>query len=688
MGKQSKSESEDSDFGEPYQYEEGFDGIEHERRCTDCCMAIFFILFFCGCIALLFVSLPKSNYKYIYIPTDHRGLMCGYDNRKVDVKNKEDLPDLTNKKYLFWVRPGAPGYSRSFCVEKCPTSGLFIQTVLKFNGSNTAITRIDEGFTKDHICYEYDSNKNGHIQVKATIENYSEPVTNPNRYFCPYATRKIIERCFPIGEAFNTSIDDLKEDIKEFGNSVNGASVAIQAVEDVYNTLWMIAAAVGVALILSIIWLCLLRCCAAFFVWLAVILAAASMAALTYLSFKQWKNDFNNHQLIEAYTFGFASEDLNSKVFKIIFIILLVLDAIFILLVIFLFNRIRTSIKIIKYVSRAFGKKPSLFFFPIVNYFIMFVWWTYVIGCAVVLFGAGKPERKFVTEGHTTVDKIEMKYDLIIQGFAIYLFVGFIWVSLFIDALGEMTVAGVMAQYYFTYDEDRKNLPHCMVTRSFFRSLKYHTGSLAIGSFIITVCKLIRATLEYVDQKTKDRTGCFAECLIKCCKCCMFVLEKFLKFLNRNAYIMIAIHGYNFWNGAKNAFKLIVRNCVRVAVLNWVGDFTLFLGRVFVSAGVTAASLWLFKTNKDVQFIIVPAVIVFICSYLASGAFTGVFEIGIDSMFMCYMEDEERNDGINHRKYASKGLQKFMKKNDTQKNEKKKKKREVSEDESLSDESD
>lgn len=687
MGKSSGSESDDSDYGQPYEYEEGFNGIEHERKCTDCCMAIFFILFFCGCLALLFVSLTKSNYKYIYIPTDHRGLMCGYDNRKVNVQNNEDLPDLTNKKYLFWVRPGAPGYSRSFCVEECPKVGLFIETVLKFNGTKTGISRIDGGFQRDHLCYDYNSKKQGNIQVKAIIENYSEPATESNRYFCPYATRKMLERCFPSGDSFNTTIDDIKNEIKEFGSSMNGVSVAIRAVEDIYNTIWMIAAAVGVSLILSILWLCFLRCCAAFFVWLAVILAAAAMAALTYLSYKQWKDEFNNHQLIETYTFGFASEDLNSKVFKIIFIVLIVIDAIYILLVIFLFSRIRLSVKIIKYVSRAFSKKPSLFFFPIVNYIIMFIWWVYVIGCAVVLFGAGTPERKFVSEGHTVVDKIEMKYDLIIQGFAIYLLIGFIWVSLFIDALGEMTVAGVMAQYYFTYEEDRKKLPHCMVSRSFFRSLRYHTGSLALGSFIITVCKLIRAIFEYIDQKTKGKRGCFAECLIKCCKCCLYCLEKFLKYLNRNAYIMIAIHGYNFWNGAKNAFMLIVRNCVRVAVLNWVGDFTLFLGRVFVSMGVTAGSLWLFKTNKDVQFIVVPAVVVFICSYLASGAFTGVFEIGIDSMFLCFMEDEERNDGINHRKYSSKGLRKFMQKKEEESDKKAKKKRDIDE-LSLSEDSD
>ena len=77
----------------------------------------------------------------------------------------------------------------------------------------------------------------------------------------------------------------------------------------------------------------------------------------------------------------------------------------------------------------------------------------------------------------------------------------------------------------------------------------------------------------------------------------------------------------------------------------------------------------------------------FICSYLASGAFTGVFEIGIDSMFLCFMEDEERNDGINHRKYSSKGLRKFMQKKEEESDKKAKKKRDIDE-LSLSEDSD
>jgi hypothetical protein len=129
-------------------------------------------------------------------------------------------------------------------------------------------------------------------------------------------------------------------------------------------------------------------------------------------------------------------------------------------------------------------------------------------------------------------------------------------------------------------------------------------------------------------------------------KCCLWCFEKFLKFLNRNVYIIIAIHGDSFCKAAAKAFDLILRNMVRVATLNWVGDFTLFLGRIFVAGGVTVFAVFFFtKVKPDVQCLIVPAVLVFLCGWLASAAFTGVFEMGIDAMFICYQEDEERNDG-------------------------------------------
>ena len=36
-------------------------------------------------------------------------------------------------------------------------------------------------------------------------------------------------------------------------------------------------------------------------------------------------------------------------------------------------------------------------------------------------------------------------------------------------------------------------------------------------------------------------------CFRKCCTCCLWCLEKFMKFVNRNIYIMTAIKGINIF---------------------------------------------------------------------------------------------------------------------------------------------
>ena len=46
------------------------------------------------------------------------------------------------------------------------------------------------------------------------------------------------------------------------------------------------------------------------------------------------------------------------------------------------------------------------------------------------------------------------------------------------------------------------------------------------------------------------------------------MLEKFMRYINRNAYVVCAIYGKNFCSSARDAFFLLLRNVVRVAVLD------------------------------------------------------------------------------------------------------------------------
>lgn len=54
-------------------------------------------------------------------------------------------------------------------------------------------------------------------------------------------------------------------------------------------------------------------------------------------------------------------------------------------------------------------------------------------------------------------------------------------------------------------------------------------------------------------------------------------------FFTQNAYTATAINSTNFCTSAKDAFVILVENALRVAAINTVGDFMLFLGKVGLS---------------------------------------------------------------------------------------------------------
>lgn len=104
----------------------------------------------------------------------------------------------------------------------------------------------------------------------------------------------------------------------------------------------------------------------------------------------------------------------------------------------------------------------------------------------------------------------------------------------------------------------------------------YHLGTIAFGSLILAICRLIRVILEYINHKLKKYDNAFVKAVMCCLRCFFWCLEKFIKFINKNAYIMCAIHGKNFCRSAKDAFNLLMRNVVRVFVLDKVSSKNMY----------------------------------------------------------------------------------------------------------------
>lgn len=198
-----------------------------------------------------------------------------------------------------------------------------------------------------------------------------------------------------------------------------------------------------------------------------------------------------------------------------------------------------------------------------------------------------------------------------------------------------------------------------------------HFGTLAFGSLIIAIVKLIRLLLEYIQKKVEKKTGKIARCLFCCCRCCLFCLEKFLKFLNRNAYIVTAIYGTGFITSARRAFHIITSNPLRLLVIDKVCDFLIFLGKICITVGIGILSFFFFTGRfsfakdhvPELHYYFIPLALIIIGTYIIATCFFSVYSMAVDTLFICALEDLRLQDkNSSHELVMPKGLRKVFKK--------------------------
>uniref|UniRef100_A0A673AGY7 Choline transporter-like protein n=1 Tax=Sphaeramia orbicularis TaxID=375764 RepID=A0A673AGY7_9TELE len=274
----------------------------------------------------------------------------------------------------------------------------------------------------------------------------------------------------------------------------------------------------------------------------------------------------------------------------------------------------------------------SLFFVPV---------GIHVLVCGFHLFWSDGSAGNPVQNEETGLTEFRLTGPL--QYLTWYHAVGLVWISEFILACQQMTVAGAVVTYYFTRDKTR--LPVTPILSSVLRLVRYHLGTVAKGSFIITLVKIPRLVLMYIHNQLKGKENACARCLLKTCICCLWCLEKCLNYLNQNAYAATAINSTSFCTSARDAFVILVENALRVATINAVGDFVLFLGKILIVTSTAFAGVLLLNYQRDYAEWLLPLIIVCLFAFLVAHCFLSIFEIVVDVLFLCFAIDTKYNDG-------------------------------------------
>ncbi|XP_053658019.1 choline transporter-like 2 [Anopheles marshallii] len=487
-------------------------------------------------------------------------------------------------------------------------------------------------------------------------------------------------------------------------NSVHQTSQMI--VEDILESWRMILVFVACSVLASLVLITMLRWIAKPMVWISIIGVIAALSYGVYYSFREYQSIRANPVAAHVNVSPNLSSLVNSwfksdQTWLWILIALSIVLIVLLLVVLVLRKRIVIAIALVKEGSKAVSASYSTVFFPLVPWILQAA--VIVFSLLVLLFLASIGDPVFKINGLNTsitclcsngykegdiCDPVvfnenckdtsrahdqgrcmdaachfqEVDSPSIVGYFHALNVVGFFWCICFVSAFSEMVLAFTFATWYWTRQKSR--LPFFVLTRGVTRTIFYHLGTLAFGSLIIAICKIIRAFLEYVDHNLKRYDNGVTRAILCCCRCFFWCLESFLKFLNTNAYIMCAIYGKNFCSSAKDAFSLLTRNVLRVIALDKVTGFLFFLSKLLLASGMAAITYTYFDSNlpkTPLNYPFVPAVFVFIGTYIIASIFFSVYSVAVDTLFLCFLEDIERNDGSAERPFVmSKGLLKIL----------------------------
>ncbi|TRY82249.1 hypothetical protein DNTS_009363 [Danionella cerebrum] len=767
MGRKKKEEeenrSESSEYGAPAQFDPSFSGPIHNRSCTDVICCILFMLVITGymvvgildlkenknlegkrTMTVLWMSLAINDCfcssvsyefpllcvccccspvawlygdpRHVLNPRNSTGMFCGIGQNKdkPSVMYFDIIKCATATNIMAAALQGLQCPTTQVCVKSCPSDFWALSPLAYFPNAKPV------DYFKQELCVPS-------FQLKNTTFTVSEII---NKELCSSfttPTTSVLGRCLPSlgGTAYNPSnipanfsLPGLNQNqtlaaianatgaggaFNDLTNSFNIKDVGLRIFEDFAKSWQWIVAGLVIAMVVSILFLLLLRFTAPVLIWVLI------FGVLAVGAFGIWYC-YNEYMSLASSTLNFSNVGFTTNVqvylqvrdtWLAFLIILCVVEGVLLLALIFLRTRILIAIALIQETSRALGHMMSTLFYPVVTFVLVLVCVSYWGITALYLATSGSPVYKVVTMNSTQGDcsairanqscdpetfnssqfplcpsarcvfinyNTEGLFQRSLFNLQIYNVFAFLWCVNFVLALGHCSLAGAFASYYWAFSKP-SDIPMFPLTQAFIRALRYHVGSLAFGALILTLIQMVRIILEYLDHKFKGlkphrafvsehravsenisilspaaQNPC-ARFIMCCLKCCFWCLEKFIKFINRNAYIMVRPHALSTKprrTSSDGVFLWIVDRHIREELLR-VGEERI------LSAHAEHRTTVVFG------------------AYLIAHGFFSVYNMGVDTLFLCFLEDLERNDGSPEKPYfMSKNLMKILNKKNKQ----------------------
>lgn len=229
------------------------------------------------------------------------------------------------------------------------------------------------------------------------------------------------------------------------------------------------------------------------------------------------------------------------------------------------------------------------------------------------------------------------------------------WLLTCVENLSNMVVMITASTYYFNNDaetaKDEASQKPAEVCTGWTVTYCSHIGTVAVGSLLIAIMRLIKWTFVAIAHKIETMGGDngFVRCMVGCAMCLIQCLETIVEYLTEAAFCYIAVTGDNFFYGAYNAFLLNLRHLAEFWWTHALAKFFMFISKVAVICGNCALYYFvlvpLMIGEKHTSW--GPLIIVGVASYLMVSIFVGMYDVAADAILTSYAIDCEVNGGEN-----------------------------------------
>lgn len=649
--------------------------IQENRKCRDLIFLLVFIAFWIGMIVNSSFGFNRGDPRRLVYGLDYKGNLCG---------NKNSKPDLRELQVRYWQNPNQVYQSglrkspinlieaRSICLKGCPTpSDDSLSWVCDYPEGSITLT-LDEWVGRNYNYYEFLSSdqKNSSLQLQGPCYPVLFPTTNVfwSCQFSAHASNVSLQHWKGMG---GVDIDQGDIIVKAIHSALNAPSVILKRyVADVGKS-WPVLIVCGglLPLFLSAIWLLIIRYFVGVMTWATIIIL--NILTFSVTTFFYIKAGWIGHDAVSTVIGEGAADSLittgsERDHLRVVAIIMTIILIIVVLATFVLVKRVVIAVAVLKVAANAIGAIRALMVFPILPFIILAVFYIYWVAAALYLFSAGEIRQNGCDGNCCAYDLVLSKvqcegccgysihYTRHIALAILYHIFGCFWTTQFIIACSLTVIAGAVASYYWSRGETSE-MPFMPVVSSVKRLTRFSLGSMALGSLVVAIIESIRFLLEALRRQLKVVEATPAVCCIRmiwcCTQCCLGCVEWTIKFINRNAYIMIAITGKGFCKAAAMATGLIVNNILRIGTVNVIGDVMLFLGKFCVSL---ACALFAFLMLDSHQYksshhkISSPLFPVLFCwglGYVVASLFFAVLEMAIDTIILSFCQDVEEHNG-------------------------------------------